>query len=256
MPVVEVPLTGSQIKLYKHEALRRILAEDLNTLSGVHIGGSQLEMLLTIVRALIGNQVDPLYLGFFGLSFSETEIDLPAGTIINPDAVYRFDASTFVPTDEANWGIVEMEYEQLDTDAAVRDFWDIASQESSPNLSPTRRAYGIKLYENYSTSPSFPSVTPGRVELLRFKKTAAFGDLSEVTLSINQSFDLVSVVSELAVLHGRVDQEIIDRTAADDAKQFIRVAAGGYLGTPWYIRRDGNYSYFSESPSGPWRPFA
>lgn len=257
MPLIEIPAPDSTIKVYKHATLRRILSEDLNTLSGVNYSGSQLEILNLFLKTLIGKDANQTaYFGFAAPAFSANEINLGRGIILTGTSVFRLAQASLTPTPEAHWGIYELELVEEDSDAVARDFFDLVTESPTTALSATRRAFRLRIFESYNTTPAFPGVTPGRIKLLEYKKAAAFQPLTEVTRAIAPDVDLLNLLSRIVALETGLAAESAARATADDAKNFIRPLVPVSPDEKWQFKRIGNAPYWSIDGGVNWLPFA
>ena len=256
MTTVEIPSQDNEVKILYVEPLRKIESDDINTATGVNFEGSQLKIATLVARAILGKDLtDTCYLGFKPPSFTSTEITVQRGVIITEEAVFQIAPTTLTPTPEAHYGIYECEFVEEIVDEEARDFWNAATEEADPAMSPTRKRFGIKVYEKYNTSASYPAVTPGRFELLRYQKLAAFQAIDDVQLQIQTDFDLITVTDNISQLFSELSTEIAERQSADDLKNFIRTSIPGPPGNQVFFRQDGNYLYWSNDGST-WRPFA
>ena len=98
-------------------------------------------------------------------------------------------------------------------------------------------------------------MTPGRFELLRYEKLAAFQPISDVLPQISTDFDLTSVVNNITNLYSQVATEVAERQSADDLKNYLRTAIPGPPGNQIFLRQDVNYLYWSND-GVTWIPFA
>ncbi len=185
----EINVSGSQVKIYYQTPHRIITADDINTISGVNLNGSQLQQLINIIRSIY-NKTENIYLGFKNVSFNNTSITIDGGRIITNDAVYQIDPMTLQPTNEAYYGIYEIELISILTDDVSKAYFDITTETIQNATTPTRKTFTIKLYEKYETTANYPTTTPGRIELLKYKKNVPFGNIIETTYSINRDLDL------------------------------------------------------------------
>lgn len=256
MPTVEIPSILNEVKILLVEPLRRITADDINTATGINFAGSQLQIQMLIAKAIIGKDLDETcYLGFAPPSTDGTDITVHRGIIITEEAVFQIAPMTLTPTAEAHYGLYECEFVEEFTDEEARDFWNAASEQADTALSPTRKRFGIKIYENYNTTASYPTVTPGRFELLRYEKLAAFQPIDQVIPQISTDFDLVSVINNVTNLYSELALEIAERQSADDLKNYLRTTIPGPPGNQVFLRQDGNYLYWSND-GVTWLPFA
>lgn len=131
--------------------------------------------------------------------------------------IYFLEQLVLVPAAEAFWGFYELEL-------LVEDSDEVTLQFVNPNTVPktfytqnafTKKKYSIKLYENYNTTASFPSITPGRIKWMEYKKTAPFGTITDSTNYLESALILNS--------------EIVDSLIVPDSKKPLSAKQGKLL---------------------------
>lgn len=187
MPIIQVPVTNNEEKIYYHEPNRRIRTIDLNTLSGASLADSNLLLLMQLAKGLTGN-FDPLvntYLGFKIATYTPNNISTNIGYVVkndgSSDGVYTMPALTLTPNSGAWWGFYEIEFVQTTSDNVGLDFFDgvVGSFASSP----TRKVFQLNIYENFNNTATFPTLTPGRVKWIEYKRSGA--SPADVIVSVN-----------------------------------------------------------------------
>lgn len=187
MPIIQVPVTNNEEKIYYHEPNRRIRTIDLNTLSGASLADSNLLILMQLAKGLTGN-FDPLvntYLGFKIATYTPNNISTNIGYVVkndgSSDGVYTMPALTLTPNSGAWWGFYEIEFVQTTSDNVGLDFFDgvVGSFASSP----TRKVFQLNIYENFNNTATFPTLTPGRVKWIEYKRSGA--SPADVIVSVN-----------------------------------------------------------------------
>lgn len=187
MPIIQVPVTNNEEKIYYHEPNRRIRTIDLNTLSGASLADSNLLLLMQLSKGLTGN-FDPMintYLGFKISTYTPNNISTNIGyAVVNDgsfDGVYKMPALTLTPNSGAWWGFYEIEFVQTTSDNVGLDFFDgvVGSFASSP----TRKVFQLNIYENFNNTATFPTLTPGRVKWIEYKRSGA--SPADVIVSVN-----------------------------------------------------------------------
>lgn len=255
MPITEINSDANEVKILLVEPLRKITAQDINTATGINFEGSQLQIHMMVAKAIIGKDLDETcYLGFDLPSHDGTDITINRGVIITENAFFQVAPQTLTPTPEAHFGIFECEFVEENVEEEARDFWDASTEEASSAMSPTRKRFAIKIYENYNTTASYPTLTPGRFELLRYEKAGAFQPIVDVFQPLTTDFDLTTVINNISQLYNEVSLEVANRQVADDLKNYIRTTVPGPPGNEIYLRQDGNYLYWSNDGVS-WRPF-
>lgn len=186
MPVVELPLTSaSKQKLYHHDPNSSLNTQDVMRLSGSVFQDSLLQVMTTMVRATYGNFDSAIVpIGFKISSYTPTEIQVGPGILIAPDGMYRFEGAVLSPDPASFWGIYELEMVTELEDPVGKKFIEPSTSATFLGSGPSRKSFRIRLYENYSTTASFPILTPGRVELIKYKKGIA-GPLGNIVQSSN-----------------------------------------------------------------------
>lgn len=180
MPIVEVSIPNSVQRTYYHEPNQRFNSIDLNRVSGAWPQDSMLVSILLAMRGLGGVfGASPQYfpLGFKIASYTPSQITVNPGVLISSQGIYYFEGATLTPTPAAYWGLYELEIEDSTDTPVMKDFLDTITQTFSSQLGDSRKVFKLRLYENYNTTASFPTLTPGRLELLNYKKDASMGVL-------------------------------------------------------------------------------
>jgi hypothetical protein len=210
MPVVTVTTPNSSRKKVIYNSNQRVNAKTVGAIPGLEddliLYPQSLAMLL---RQLFGiTSSDRQFFGGDIASFSTSEIVTKEGAFLDGDNIYFVEALILTPTPAGFWGFYEIELEAVDSDNASLQFFDVATNTVSQQTVPTRKAYNIKVYENYNTTASFPTLTVGRIRWIDFKKNAAFGNIIEVTKLLNS----VSLPNDKSGKVG-MDDDIIALTA-------------------------------------------
>lgn len=187
MPIIQVPVTNNEEKIYYHEPNRRIRTIDLNTLSGASLADSNLLILMQLAKGLTGN-FDPLvntYLGFKISTYTPNNISTNIGYVVkndgSSDGVYTMPALTLTPNSGAWWGFYELEFVQTTSDNVGLDFFD--GVVGSFATSPTRKVFQLNVYENFNNTAVFPTLTPGRIKWIEYKRSGA--SPADVIVSVN-----------------------------------------------------------------------
>jgi hypothetical protein len=174
MPINEVTYTDEKVKIFHANQNSRLKFSDLNTVSGSSLDDSTLQLLIKLTRDLHGIvNNDPAFLGLRVLSYTNTspaQITSEKGAIVTTDAIYRIPSLTLLPSADAFWGFYELELVEVYGDNETQDVFDGLTLSYVNN--PTRKIFSIRIYENYSTSASFPVVTPGRIRWIEYRKSS------------------------------------------------------------------------------------
>lgn len=184
MPVNEILIPNSLQKTYYHEPNQRFNSIDLNRVSGAFPQESMLMSILLTLRGMNGSfTASPQYqpLGFKISSYTTNQIIVNPGILIAQDGIYYFEGATLTPTPASHYGLYELEPSIEYTDDVMKNFLDIVPQTFFPQLGPSRKVFRLKLYENYNNTPVMPPVTPGRLELVNYKKTASLGTIVQAS---------------------------------------------------------------------------
>lgn len=260
MPIVTVPVTTSTKKKTIYNSNQRVNAKTIGNIPGLEDDLVLYPKSITmIIRELF--DVLPTDKQFFNgtvESFNTTEIVTKEGAYLVGDDIYFLEALTLVPTAAGFWGFFEIELEAIDSDPASLQFFDVSTNTVSQQVVNTRKSYNIKVYENYNTTASFPTLTPGRIKWIEFKKDAAFGNIIEVSKLLNSVVLPKDKSGTVALLE---DQTFIglNDTPGSYAGQKGRIPVVnqtengiifqqqfGLLDSKWSSRK------FSPSPSEPW----
>lgn len=190
MPIVEVSIPNSIQKTYRHEPNQRFNSIDLNRISGAFMEDSFLMSILLAMRGMAGIfGASPAYqaYGFKIASYTTTQIVVNPGVLIGQEGIYYFEGATLSPTPASYWGLYEIEVLDETGDPVMKSFLDTVPQTFSTQLGDSRKIFTIKLYENYNTTASFPTLTPGRIELINYKKTASLGTIIQTSNVLGKS---------------------------------------------------------------------
>ena len=177
MPIQQISITDNEEKIYYHEPNRRIRTIDLNTLAGSSLQDSNLELLIKLTKGLTGNfdTATNTYLGFRIANYTTTTINTLTGNLISNDGindgVYYLPPLNLVPNQSAWWGFYELELIQTTGDLQGLDFFD--GTVGSYTNSPTRKIFRINVYENFNNTPNYPTLTPGRIKWIEYKRSGA-----------------------------------------------------------------------------------
>lgn len=187
MPIVTVPVTTSTRKKTIYNSNQRVNAKTIGNIPGLE---DDLVLYPKSIAMIIRELFDvlPTDKQFFNgniESFDTTEIVTKEGAYLVGDDIYYLEALTLAPTAAGFWGFFEIELEAIDSDPASLQFFDVSTNTVSQQVVNTRKSYNIKVYENYNTTASFPTLTPGRIKWIEFKKDAAFGNIIEVKKLLN-----------------------------------------------------------------------
>lgn len=261
MPIVTIPITASTRKKTIYNSNQRVNAKTIGNIPGLE---DDLVLYPKSIAMIIRELFDvlPTDKQFFNgnvESFDTTEIVTKEGAYLVGDDIYYLEALTLVPTAAGFWGFFEIELEAIDSDPASLQFFDVSTNTVSQQVVNTRKSYNIKVYENYNTTASFPTLTPGRIKWIEFKKDAAFGNIIEVKKLLNSVVLPKDKSGTLALLE---DQNFIglNDTPSSYSGQKGRVPVVnqaengiifqqqqlGLLDSKWSARK------FSPSPEEPW----
>lgn len=187
-----------------------------------------------LVKRIIGSESG---YGFFGLeTVSNTTNTITTGKGYVIDAsfnIYYLENLVLATTGESYWGFFEIEFVEESSDEVTLEFVNPSTVPKTyyTQTAPTKKIYTIKVYENYNTSNSFPSVTAGRIKWLEYKKDAAFGSITETTNYLESDIVMAS--------------DIIDDLTTGGAKKPLSAEQGKELSYSIipigaYIAIDGN----------------
>ena len=171
-----------------------------------------------MVKSLLKNESGIVFITIGLDSFNTSNFVLKSGYIIDVNKnIYYLEGLTITPTAEGRWGHIELELVATDSDSVTLEFIDPNTNPKTVYTNPanTKKTYAINVYENYNTSPSFNSLTAGRIELCRFKKDAAFGNITEVTMvnsgqniiydvDVVDNFTSTSAIKPLSAYRGKL----------------------------------------------------
>jgi hypothetical protein len=180
MAIIEIPIPNSNQKTYYHEPNQRLNSIDINRMSGAFNQESMLMSILMTLRGMngtFGNTPQYQPLGFKITSYTTTQITIGQGVLVSQEGIYFFEGASLTPTPEAYYGLYELEPEIVLENDVMKNFLDIVPQTFVQQLGPSRKVFRLKLYENYNITASFPTLTPGRLELINYKKDASNGSI-------------------------------------------------------------------------------
>lgn len=188
--IVEVSVPNSVQKTYRHEPNQRFNSIDLNRVSGAYMPDSFLMSILLAMRSqfgIFGNSPAYKAFGFKIASYTTAQIVVNPGVLIATEGIYFFEGATLTPTPASYWGLYEIEVVDETGDPVMKSFLDTVPQTFSVQLGDSRKIFRLKLYENYNTTPNFPTITPGRLELINYKKTASLGNIIQTSNVLGKS---------------------------------------------------------------------
>lgn len=187
MTVVAVTASNSTKKKVIYNSNQRVNAKTVGAVSGLEDDIALFPKSLALLfRAMFGILFsDKQFFNGNVASFSTSQIVTKEGAYLDGDNIYFLEALTLTPTPAGYWGFYEIELEAVDSDPASLQFFDVALNQVSQQTVNTRKSYNIKVYENYNNTASFPTLTPGRIKWIEYKKDAAFGDIIEVNKLLN-----------------------------------------------------------------------
>lgn len=237
MPINEVTYTDEKVKIFHANQNSRLKFSDLNTVSGSSLDDSTLQLLIKLTRDLHGIvNNDPAFLGLRVLSYTNTspaQITSEKGAIVTTDAIYRIPSLTLLPSADAFWGFYEVELVDTYGDNETQDVFDGLSLSYVNN--PTRKIFSIRIYENYSTSASFPTLTPGRIKWIEYKKSSQgiSGTIvtDGVTNDITPALTLQDLSNRIEEVNDDLDLHKADTTNPHDVgmSQLINNTANGNI---------------------------
>lgn len=260
MPIVTVPVTTSTRKKTIYNSNQRVNAKTIGNIPGLE---DDLVLYPKSIAMIIRELFDvlPTDKQFFNgnvESFDTTEIVTKEGAYLVGDDIYYLEALTLAPTAAGFWGFFEIELEAIDSDPASLQFFDVSTNTVSQQVVNTRKSYNIKVYENYNTTASFPTLTPGRIKWIEFKKDAAFGNIIEVKKLLNSVVLPKDKSGTLALLEDQTFIGLNDTPSSYSGQKgrvpvvnqeengIIFQQQFGLLDSKWSSRK------FSPSPSEPW----
>ncbi|MBE7411435.1 MAG: hypothetical protein HS129_05110 [Leptospiraceae bacterium] len=175
--------SASTQKRVKYNANQRLNSKTIGSIYGLEDDIISFpESIVMAIRDLFDASVtDKVLLGGTVLSFTSSVINTRRASLILNNNIYSIEPLAITPTPAGYWGIIEIELEQIDSDSASLQFFDVSAGNKYQANATQRKSYNVKVFEKYDTSAAYPSVTAGRIEWLRFKKDAAFGNIIEVT---------------------------------------------------------------------------
>ncbi len=174
---------GSTQKRVKYNANQRLNSKTIGSIYGLEDDLVNLpESIIMTLRDLFDASItDKILFGGTVLSFTSSVINTRRASLILNNNIYSIEPLAITPTPAGYWGIIEIELEQIDSDSASLQFFDVSAGNKYQANATQRKSFNVKIFEKYDTSAAYPSVTAGRIEWLRFKKDAAFGNIIEVT---------------------------------------------------------------------------
>ena len=201
MPVIPVVYTEDPTKVYRQEQNRRVTFNDFNVLSGFDLTDSNYLQIIKGIRDIHGLQTTSD--AFIGGKVDSYTLTAPAQittkklTIIKETGIYRIPPITLTIDPNAYWGFFELELLEENGDPVASEFYDGLT--FSFTNSDTRKYFRVKVYENYNTTNSFPSLTAGRIKWIEYKKSisGALGVLVDVALSISTANSLIEIQSNV-----------------------------------------------------------
>lgn len=260
MPVVTVSATNSTRKRPIYNPNQRVNSKTIGGVPGLEddlvLYPKSIAMLFRELFGILSS--DKQFFNGNVASFSTSQIVTKEGAYLDGDDIYFLEALTLTPTAAGFWGFYELELEEIDTDPASLQFFDAGLNQTSQQTVNTRRSYNIKVFENYNTSASYPTLTPGRIKWIEFKKDAAFGNIIEVNKLLNSVVLPSNKSGTLALIEdqsfiglndtppnysGKVGQIPVVNQSENG---IIFQRPFGLLDTKWSSRK------FSPSPEEPW----
>lgn len=260
MPIVTVPVTTSTRKKTIYNSNQRVNAKTIGNIPGLE---DDLVLYPKSIAMIIRELFDvlPTDKQFFNgnvESFDTTEIVTKEGAYLVGDDIYYLEALTLVPTAAGFWGFFEIELEAIDSDPASLQFFDVSTNTVSQQVVNTRKSYNIKVYENYNTTASFPTLTPGRIKWIEFKKDAAFGNIIEVKKLLNSVVLPKDKSGTLALLEDQTFIGLNDTPSSYSGQKgrvpVVNQAENGIIFQQQFGLLDSKWSSrkFSPSSSEPW----
>lgn len=260
MPIVTVPVTTSTRKKTIYNSNQRVNAKTIGNIPGLE---DDLVLYPKSIAMIIRELFDilPTDKQFFNgnvESFDTTEIVTKEGAYLVGDDIYYLEPLTLVPTAAGFWGFFEIELEAIDSDPASLQFFDVSTNTVSQQVVNTRKSYNIKVYENYNTTASFPTLTPGRIKWIEFKKDAAFGNIIEVTKLLNSVVLPKDKSGTVALLEDQTFIGLNDTPSSYSGQKgrvpVVNQAENGIIFQQQFGLLDSKSSSrkFSPSPSEPW----
>lgn len=184
MTIKEIPLTNNRVKLYHHEPLQRLNAEDVNRLSGANAFDSAFNHLITAVQATIGKTGQIIPMGFKIMAQTPNSLTLAPGIIISSQGIFQFPGATIEFEADSLWGKLEFELAtDLDEDK-TKFFYNLSTRNFDPQAGPSRKVYDFNLREVYTIDGSEPSITPSRYPLLEYKRPGVGMPIQDVQFLI------------------------------------------------------------------------
>jgi hypothetical protein len=265
MPEITIAAPQSVLKIHKHETNRKITAIDLNTLSGVNMPGSQLEILLKFFQAFTGKWTGDIVLGLNAPFIQTNKIVTSQALIFTSSGAYYLEDLLLTPTPEAHWGHYELELLTADSDSLSLDFFNPITKTFANKPSSTRRSYTVKIWEVYSTSPVSQSTTAGRIRWIEYQKAASNNpDITLLSQIIDPDWNMDAIQDKIADRYTKAEVDAFFKAESAGKKQIdwsnvTGVIEFGDTGDINY-KRVGNYLYWKlvsdADIAGNWRPFA
>ncbi len=251
MPATEVSTTVSiqkQARLHQDARIYPVSAGDIRGLE------DEIRLLplgiLEAVRRLHGGGTDAKLIGGEIESFSPTGIVTRAGYILTQTAVYFLEALNLTPNENGYWGFYELELNApVDADPVPLDFWDESTNTPYSQSAAQRRAYRVRVYENYETTAAFPALTPGRIKWIEYKRVSMGGSLDSVLAAaksffLNEAGELIlpadPLTAEAATTRRYVENNLVGLPQCEVA----------------YVRWLSNGTNGGASITGAWRAYA
>lgn len=235
MPVVAVTATNSVQKQPKYLQHRRLYAVDDGALPGLHTEIRQISYsILTAIKKLFGKPTGQVMIGGGVASFSTTQIVTEIGYLLDADGVYYLENfPTLTPNAASYWGFFELELVQEDSDDAALDFWEPTTDTPFTDVGSTKVSYKVKVYDNYSTTAAFPTLTPGRIRWIDYKRASAGGNILSATLVNVPLFQLDSTGNALVSKDPDTAMALVTKQYVDSLTGLRGITIGG-------IRKDSN----------------
>lgn len=284
MIIREIELTNNRVKLYHHEALQRLNADDVNRMAGSNQFDSAFVHLITAVQATIGKSGQIIPMGFKILSQSGNSLTLAPGIILSSQGIFQFPGKTITFEPDSLWGKLEFILETGLAEDKTKFFYNMATRNFDPQAGPSRKVYDFVLREVYTEDGTEPEISPTYYPLLQYKRPVSGDPIQDVEflLEIFNSGDGLNgqTIENNTISNDKLDEDITIGSLSDlapgitgpardsvtnainflfaytEGKNFIKtVPSVGYDDGILRVRTQGNYVWWDK---GDWtfRPFA
>lgn len=219
MSVIQVSAPNSIQKQVNYNVNQKVLAKTQGAVPGLEDEIREYpKSIAGLFKKSVKSDSGYAFIGFDTIAQNAGNIQAGKGFIMDASLnIYYLEQLILMPTPESFWGFYELELLVEDSDEVTLEFVNPSTVPKTFYTSNafTKKKYTVKIYENYNTTASFPTLTPGRIKWMEYKKTAPFGTITDSTNYLESALILNS--------------EIVDSLIVSDSKKPLSAKQGKLL---------------------------